>query len=98
MVTSEGAVGGQRLLRVRGRRVTFSVVEDSLDEDGVLCESLCHQQDALLNTMTTQQRTTTDTLSTMGRRQTECQHQHRNTTFTTRLNKVTTSLDELKQV
>lgn len=33
--------------------ITFSVVKDSLDEDRVLCESLRHQQDTLLNTMTT---------------------------------------------
>lgn len=33
--------------------ITFSVVKDSLDEDRVLCESLRHQQDALLNAMTT---------------------------------------------
>lgn len=53
-------------MRVRGR--TFGVVEDSLDEDGVLCESLCHQQDTFLDAVTTQQRTTTDTLSIMGKK------------------------------
>lgn len=45
---------------------TFSVVQYPLNQDRVLCDSLCHQQDALLDTMTTQQRTTADTLSIMG--------------------------------
>lgn len=55
--------------KVRGHQtlyITFSVVQYPLDQDWVLCDSLCHQQDALLDTMTTQQRTTADTLSVMG--------------------------------
>lgn len=46
----------------RSKGVTSGVVEDPLDQDRVLCDSLCYQQDAFLDTMTTQQRTTADTL------------------------------------
>lgn len=41
---------------------TFSVVQDSLHENRVLGESLRNQQDALLNTMATQQGATANTL------------------------------------
>lgn len=68
MVTSEGPIKGQRPLRVQGCEITFSVVQDSLDQDWVLGESLCNQQDALLDAVTTQQRTPTGPLSIMGRR------------------------------
>lgn len=69
----------QRSEVIEGPRlwVTFSVAQDSLDQDRVLCESLCNQQDAFLDAVTTQQRTTTGTLSIMGWRKTEFQHQHR---------------------
>lgn len=47
---------------------TFGVVQDSLDENWILGDSLRHQQDALLDTMATQQRPTTGALSVCGGR------------------------------
>ena len=58
-------------VRGQGSGVTFGVVEDPLDDDGVLCDSLGHQQDAFLDAMTTQQRAAADTLSIMGWRETK---------------------------
>lgn len=49
-----------------GQYITFGVVQYALDEDRVLCNSLCDQQDALLDAMPTQQRPPTGTLSMMG--------------------------------
>lgn len=39
-----------------GGEVTFGIVQDSLDEDGILGQSLGHQQDALLDAVAAQQR------------------------------------------
>lgn len=47
---------------------TFSVFQDSLHENRVLGESLRDQQDALLNTMATQQGATASTLSMIGKK------------------------------
>lgn len=47
--------------------VTFGVVQDSLHQHRVLGEALRHQQDALLNTMATQQGAAAGTLSMMGK-------------------------------
>lgn len=69
-MTSERTIRGQRTL---WEGVTFSVVEGSLDEDRILCESLCHQQDALLNAMSPQQGSTTSTLG----KETPGHHQHK---------------------
>lgn len=42
--------------------VTFGVVQDPLDKDGILGESLGHQQDAFLDAMAAQQRPAACTL------------------------------------
>lgn len=45
-----------------GRSLTFGVVQDPLDQNRVFGDPLGDQQDALLDAMATQQRTTTNPL------------------------------------
>lgn len=53
---------GQRSHGEEKGGVTFGVVQDPLKEDGILGESLGHEQDALLDAMAAQQRPAAGTL------------------------------------
>lgn len=53
---------GQRSQGKEKGEVTFGVVQDPLDEDRILGQSLGHQQDALLDAMAAKQRPAAGTL------------------------------------